>query len=272
LQSLLLLDKIFDRPTFVDGSAIPEDKDFSPKVAEDVFEKTDDLQSGDIVSMQADIEPHAPVRWRDSDSGNGGDFVPLVTVPKNGGTANRTPCFDDVGNEEKTALIEEDQMGFKPSGFFLCEAMSPVSSMRWPSRPAEWPFSSASASSIGDLSKESSRRDSGDIVSQNVSRSTRPCAAASRYPLSNLQIEPLEATVFAVLSSWIRKVPRGAPEMVLTEALSILPFATPDASEQRNSMKHQPLLQRFDAVCRSEAAQQHDAFAFRALDRFLEVS
>ena len=136
-------------------------------MTEKMSKKFDNLQARDIGLVKPDVESQLFEGRRDGDSRNGRNLVPLVTVPENRRLSDRRPGFSHVGNEEKAAFVQKNQVSLKPLRFFLSVARSHASSGKWLSRPAGWLVSPASASSIPDLLGESAKHGQDDSVSRN---------------------------------------------------------------------------------------------------------
>lgn len=134
----------------MDTAPIPEEYDLPSQVAQKVAKETDDFHAGNVGRVEADIQAHAFARRRDRDAGDCGDPIPFITVPQNRRITQGRPGLANVGDEEKAAFVEEDEMG--PKSFFLYEAKSASSSVRWLPRLSAGHVAPASASSILDSS------------------------------------------------------------------------------------------------------------------------
>ena len=118
MEPLVLANKLLDDDTPVDGATIPEQHNRSAQVAQKVTQEFDDLHPRDVGGMEAEVKSKPLVRWGDSDSGDGRNPLPRVAVFEDGGMADRRPGLAHVRDEEKSAFVEEYEMGPKSLGFF----------------------------------------------------------------------------------------------------------------------------------------------------------
>jgi hypothetical protein len=102
----------------------------------------------------------------------------FVTVQDDRRLPRGCPRPPTRGDEQKTALVEERQMGAKSSGFFLSLASCSASNAQSPARRAGWPGAPAPDSS--SLSRViPSRRVRDGSARQNAPESRRRCAVGS---------------------------------------------------------------------------------------------
>lgn len=148
MESVTTLDEILHLPSSVDGTAIPEKKDGAAEMLEHIAEEGLHLRSGDIARVKVDEQSHALAFRRDGNCGDGGNPVTLVAVTVNWRLARGRPCLSNIGDEQKSALIEEREMGPKFLRFFLYVAMFSFSNVQWQSRPVGWRDAPAFANSI----------------------------------------------------------------------------------------------------------------------------
>lgn len=128
MESALPTNERFDIDVPVDLAAIPQQHDMSVQMAQEQAEKRQDLHMGEVVVVEADIQPHAMTPGRHGEPGNHRDFLAPIAVPQQGGLPDRGLGFVDVGNEQETTFIEEDQMGPKSLGFFYPRPCPPFPS------------------------------------------------------------------------------------------------------------------------------------------------
>lgn len=144
----MTLDEVLHLSSPVDGTAIPEKEDEAAKVFEHVAEENLHLRSSDVARVKVDEQSHALAFRRNSNCGDGGNSVALVAVSMNRRFARGRPCLSNIGSEQKSALIEECEMGPKFLRFFLYVAISSFSNVQWQLRLVEWLDAPASANSI----------------------------------------------------------------------------------------------------------------------------
>lgn len=147
MQAWLLDKEGFDLCASVDFSAIPNNEHMSPQMTQQLAQERNDLQSGNIVGMEPHVKPQPPAPGRNSQDADDRYFVPPITVPQDRGLANWSPCPTDVGNQQKSTLVEKPQMGPKSFGLFLYVARPAPSTDRLHPRHVATPASQASGSS-----------------------------------------------------------------------------------------------------------------------------
>lgn len=141
-------------------------------------------QAGKILTPELDIQGHPFVLWGDRKSADRGDFVLLELLVDSRCLPLRSPGAFEVGDEQKAALIKENQVGAKPLGFFLYGAILLFSSVRWLLRPVAGPGAPVSGNS-NPSSPGASRHGRGDTEPRNACRSPRSRALRSRDPSGN---------------------------------------------------------------------------------------
>lgn len=141
MQAWLLGKEGFDLSASVDFSAIPNNEQVSSQMTQQLAQERNYLQSSDIVGMEPYVKPQPPASGRNSQDADNRYFVPPVAVPQDRGLANGSPCPTDVGNQQKTALVEKTQMGPKPFGLFLYVARPAPSTAGFHPRPVATPAS-----------------------------------------------------------------------------------------------------------------------------------
>lgn len=118
----------------VDGSPIPQQDHRTVKMPEQVSEEGSDIQPGEIPGARLDIKGQSPSFRGHGQRTDGRNSVPLAEMVKEGRLSFRGPGAGDVGNEQKAAFIEKDQMGPKSFGVFLYGASGTASNQRSPLR------------------------------------------------------------------------------------------------------------------------------------------
>lgn len=114
----------------VDGAAIPEQVHGAAQVPEQVLEERADVEASEIAGATAEIERQAPPLGRHRHPAADREAVVPVAVPQIRRLPSGRPGPAHVGDEQKTALIDEDEMGATSSGVFLSGAIPHASSAR----------------------------------------------------------------------------------------------------------------------------------------------
>ncbi len=180
MQAWLLSKESFDLCAPVDFSAIPNNAHMSPQMTQQLAQERNYLQSSDIVGMEPHVKPQTPASGRNSQDADNRYFVPPVAVPQDRGLANWSPCPTDVGNQQKSALVEKSQMSPKSFGVFLYVARPASSTDRLHPRSVAAPASqvSGNSSSVHDATTSIRPRTCNEShtvfrpVSRSVSMST----------------------------------------------------------------------------------------------------
>ncbi len=76
----------------VDGAAVPDDDDVFPEVPQQQAEEDRDLDVGDIVRMEVDVQAEATTLSTDGDGGDRGNLVAAVAMPQDRGLAPGRPA------------------------------------------------------------------------------------------------------------------------------------------------------------------------------------
>lgn len=138
MEPLMTLDEVLHVTSPMNRPAIPEENDGAAEMLEHASEEESDLLSGDIARVKVDEQSHALASRRNGNRGDGRNAVTLVAVSMDRRFARRRPRFSNIGDEQKSALIEKREMGPKFLRFFLSVAMSSSSSAQWRFRHAGW--------------------------------------------------------------------------------------------------------------------------------------
>lgn len=147
MQTRLLGQKRLDIPAPVDFAAIPDHEYMTPQMMQQLTQERNNLKASDIVSMEPRVKSQPPASGRNGQDADDRYFVPPVAVSQDRGLANGSPCPTDVGNQQKSTLVEKPQMGPKSFGLFLYVARPAPSTAGFHPRPAATPASQASGSS-----------------------------------------------------------------------------------------------------------------------------
>lgn len=217
-------------------ATIPYQYDWSPLMTYQVFQEIDHIMSFDVVSMHTDIEPKMLSFGRYRKNRNGRNLISAVAVPEQRRTANRCPGTADIRYEQKSAFVQQIQMGTKSSGFFLYGATFSSSNLRWPSRLAPMPVVLVSDNSIPVLSVAASRLLPGYNGHGNSSGLTGQYASESRVPWDNLPALLLATTAVSNPPSEYRPTCKVVPKEIGYVALLRLFFGTLVPILQQNLM------------------------------------
>ena len=156
LDSRVASKELSDELGAVERAPVPEKNDLSFEVATKVLEKLPNLSRPDVfVGIEARVEPKAFPLGRDRDGGDSRDFGPASGDNEDGSFSFNRPGSLEIGNERESALIQEDQAGSKPIGFFLYEAKRVASSNGWLVPCVLWPASEVSGNSSPSNSSDS---------------------------------------------------------------------------------------------------------------------
>ena len=116
---------------------IPQQHDHPRNVSKQMAEKLNHLLCLDIlIRMELQKEIHPSPFGRSADGRDSGDLSPSSGNADQRCLPFRRPTSHDQRNHEKSAFIEENQMGFKPVGVFLYAATRIASNVESPYRPA----------------------------------------------------------------------------------------------------------------------------------------
>ena len=271
MEPLMLANELLDDDTPVDSATIPEQHNRSAQVAQEVAQEADDLHPRNIGAVETEVKSKPLARWGDGDCGDGRNPLPRVAVFEDGGMADRRPGLAHVRNEEKSAFVEEYEMGPKSLGFFLTRATAAFSSVRWPPRFSAWLGALVSATSILDPSSLATH-DRNDRESRNVSRSAWQFAAESialSYIPPRRRLAPTGAGVCA-FATWINV----AGDRALVWAAGLLPHLgeSPGPNAPRSLSKRSASRPRIGTSCRRAAELRPDVFVLLVVERFHGVA
>ncbi len=104
---------VFDQHAPVDGSTIPDDQQLSGKVALEVAQKLDDLETFDATSMNLEIEP--PERQAADDR----KAFPVEGFVQHRGLPTRRPSARPGGPGAQAAFVDEDDGSSLLAGLFF---------------------------------------------------------------------------------------------------------------------------------------------------------
>ncbi len=170
----------------VERASVPKKEDCPPKMPTKVPEKLLDLSGSDVfVGMESSIESQSVSLGRDSDGRNGRDFCPASGNGNSRSFSFSSPSFLNVGDERKPALIQEYQVGSKPTGLFLYEAKRDTSNNEWLAPCVPWLSSVVFGSSTPENPSDSISSRYRVEPGISCARSDL-CVSKSKDPLKNL--------------------------------------------------------------------------------------
>lgn len=113
-----------DRVSLVNRAAVPEQHDRSSEMAEQMAKEGADLWVLDVLRVEAVVQAETTAPRAHGDARDHGDpIAPVVVVEKRRLSARR-PGLADTRNQEEARLVDEDEMGTQPRGFFLMRGHS----------------------------------------------------------------------------------------------------------------------------------------------------
>ena len=135
----------------MDSAIVPQQDHRTLHGSEQIPEKLGHLGVSEVlIRMESGIQSNPPSLGRHADCRDRLNLAPMAGTLQDRGLSPRRPSPADVRDEQKSTLIEEDQVGPTSVGVFLYGANDSASSVRSPSRPALEPVSPASDNSSPD--------------------------------------------------------------------------------------------------------------------------
>ena len=272
LKPPMPLHKLDHLTASVDLTAIPQQNDWTGKMAQEIAKECDDLQAGDVDSMVFHVEAQSLSFGRDGECADCRKPLACLTMTQDGRFSLWGPGFTQVGNEQKAAFVEENQMGAKLSGVFLYVAIPTSSSGRCNPRFAEWPDALVSGSSIPSREPKATIRRPGCISPRNASGSACGFASKSRVRLNGRKPPRLPKAAFSDFPFDGSKAGRVCPAMSGASSLSNPACDTFGTSAQRNSRMRVRSGRSTERVCLDEPGRQPCADAFPTVGRTCSVS
>src|SRR5260370_5702317 len=93
----------------VDATDVPEKHDMSWDLPKEIAQEEDDLELGNVLPMEVQVESQVLSSEADSHGGDSRDPVVAVEMLYCGWLGTRRPNAPEVGEHEKTALADEGQ-------------------------------------------------------------------------------------------------------------------------------------------------------------------
>ena len=94
------------------------------KMPQQMAKELADLLLPDILVIELVIQTQVVSSRADGDSGDDGDFVPPIAVAVDGSATTRCPGLGDMGDQQESRLVGEDEMGAQPRGVFFTRGQS----------------------------------------------------------------------------------------------------------------------------------------------------
>ncbi len=113
-----------DRFPLVDRSVVPEQEDRTSQMTQEITQELAHLGVLDVLRMQMEVESKATTAWADRDPGDDGDPVSPLPMANHRGASTWGPGLVDTRSHEETRLVDEDEVGTHPRGFFLMRGHS----------------------------------------------------------------------------------------------------------------------------------------------------
>src|SRR5437763_16262151 len=103
----------------MDRRTIPQQADLSPQMFEQLTQKCFHIKPIEVPLVKLQIERQMFSFRRDAERANGRNLVSLQRVVMHRGLTSRGPSPDQIRDQQKATLIEDNQVGAKSLGFFL---------------------------------------------------------------------------------------------------------------------------------------------------------
>ena len=118
MEPRTILEDLFYLLPLMNAPAVPQQDEGAAEVTEHVPEKNRHLAATDIVLIEVHIEPQA-MSWRAHRKGRDSRYlVAPVTMMDHRRFPTGSPGAPDIGEQQKPAFIEEDQVRLPALGFF----------------------------------------------------------------------------------------------------------------------------------------------------------
>jgi hypothetical protein len=205
----------------------------STEVLQEMAQKDRHIWGLNILPLKLEVKRQVSSPGRDSKGRDGRDSFSPVEMTQDGSLSPRCPCSANIGNEQKSTLIEEGQMGSKCDGFFLLPANVPSSNVLSLPRPFPEPDVLAFGNSIPTPS-EVAKGGWGDNEFQKICELLRPHGAWSKDRCCSQKLQGLSAKASPIAFSLVLKVWQDDPERLSDSSLFPLPSERPVAIEKRN--------------------------------------
>ena len=169
MEAVIAVAELSDRFSLMGASIVPQDDHLSSQVTQEVEQEVTGLRLLDILRVALKVEAQVMTLGTDGYPRDDGDLVAAVMMALDRGLATWRPSLAHWWDQEKSGLVDEDEVGSQPGGVFLSEAIPPVSTVRSPPRCAPQPDVRASGGSIASVPANAQHGHDG-IVSRSSSR------------------------------------------------------------------------------------------------------
>jgi hypothetical protein len=186
-----------------------------------------------ILPLQFEVERQVSSLGRDCKGRDGRDSFSPVEMMQDGSFSPQRPCSANIGNEQKSTLIEEGQMGSKCDGFFLLPANVSSSNVLSLPRPFPEPDVLASGNSIPTPS-EVATGGWDDNEFQKTCELLRPPDAWSKDRCCSKKLQGLSAKGSLIAFSLVLRAWQDDLERLWDSGLLPLPSGKCAAIEKRN--------------------------------------
>jgi hypothetical protein len=136
MDSGVLVQILGNLLAFVDSAPIPQHNNGSPQMPEERLQESLDLQPGEVLCVELQVKGQVFPLGGYRKGTNGRNLASFKDEMMVRGLPYGGPGAGKVGDEQKAAFIEKNQVGTKFLGFFLSVAIYTASSVRWPPHPA----------------------------------------------------------------------------------------------------------------------------------------
>jgi len=113
-----------DRISLVNGSVVPYEDDRSSKMAKQISKEGADLGVLDVLDVEGVVQAETSPARAHRDAGDDRDSIAPLPVVEQGRLAPGRPGLAHARNQEEARLVDEDQVGTQPRGFFLMRGHS----------------------------------------------------------------------------------------------------------------------------------------------------
>lgn len=108
-----------ERLALVDVVVVPKDDDLAAQVTEHVPHECHDFGALDVLAVPAEVEANAVTHRAQRDARDHRDPVVAIVMRDPGRVTARRPGLAHGGDQPEPRLVDEDEVGAQPPGFFL---------------------------------------------------------------------------------------------------------------------------------------------------------
>jgi hypothetical protein len=272
VQARIAVQEMLNESGLMGAPSVPEQDHWAQEVAQEMPKEIGHFRGPDVlVGMEPRIQGQTLSLRGDAESRDGRELGPTPCDEQIWSLSPRSPSPGNIGDEQESAFIEEDQMGPKRCGLFLYGATRTSSSRRSPPRCAPGLASAASGSSNRDPASIS-RCDKGDTPPRTAWRLPLQSVLTSTRLFGSRLEEGLvpEASESAASGQPIAGV--AGQESVEPEALGVHACGRTDANARPNSTMFPSSKRWIGRSCRTSAEPWPGAFGVPTAEQCLEVS